>query len=110
MSGINRLPSDLGGKRFKIRGGKSFTVVEGEHFPEQDIGKQHAKYLRTLKVGLLVSVSFRGHPVPLVVVSDGVVRLISIITGRGKTVAGSTAIAEELGIEETRSPLALSAE
>ena len=109
MSVINKLPSDLTDRRFKIRGGKSFTVVKGEHFPEKDIGRQHQKYLSSLKVGLLVSVSFRGHPVPLVVVSDGVVRLVSIKMGR-ETLEGSAVISDALGVEETRSPFALSAE
>jgi hypothetical protein len=107
---IKRLSPDLNGKTFKISGGKKFTVVEGEHYPPRSISKQHHEYLDGLPVGQLVSVAFYGQPVPLVVVNDGVVRLAEITTGRGEAVKGSLAISRALGLEETRSPFALSAE
>lgn len=103
---IERLPSDLDGYDFKTDDGVKFTVVEGEYFPQGCIAQQHNSYLDALRVGLLVSVSFRGHPVPVIKVNGGVVRLKKV-EAKGETTTGSREISTLLGVLETRQPMGL---
>lgn len=103
---IKALPIDLSGRRFKTDEGKRFKVIEGEYFPEHSISRQHSKYLAHLRVGLLVSVSFYGQPVPLIVVDGGVVRLV-VVQANKKVLGRSSDISKLLGIEETRQPMGL---
>ncbi len=103
---IKALPADITGRRFKTDEGKKFTVVEGDYFSERSISRQHRKYLSHLQTGLLVSVSFYGQPVPLVVVDGGVIRLAVIQTDE-KTLNHSAEISKLLGVEETRQPMGL---
>lgn len=103
---VKRLTADLKDKRFKTDEGTVFTIREGEYFTDGEISRQHRRYLTQLKTGLLVSVSFYGQPVPLVVVEDGVVRLVSIETG-DEILDTSSAISEMLGVKETRQPVGL---
>ena len=107
---IKALPADITGRRFKTDEGKKFTVVEGDYFSERSISNQHRKYLSHLQTGLLVSVSFYGQPVPLVVVDGGVVRLVSIQQKDDETLQGSSIISKLLGVEETRQPIGLYAD
>jgi hypothetical protein len=103
---LNRLPSDINGRRFKTDEGVKFEVHEGDYFSDRRIGRQHSKYLGGLRVGLLVSVSFYGKPVPLVTVDGGVVKLDKVEVD-GALLDSAAAISKKLGLTETRQPVGL---
>lgn len=104
MEKITDFPRNLNGRRFQTQEGVAFRIFDCEHFPERVIAKQHRQYLLGLREGMLVSVSFYGQPVPLIIVESGVVRLIEIESG-GNTVKGSLKISQLLGITQTRFPM-----
>ena len=99
------LPRNIRGLTFLLRG-SLFHVVEARYFARAVISPQHREYLSTLPQGALVSVSFFGHPTPLVVVRGGVAKLVKIQKG-GQQVSGAGAISTALGIRTTRRPVAL---
>jgi hypothetical protein len=101
------LPSNINGMAFKTDDGTTFKVVEGEYFPRQSVGRQHNRYLDSLRPGLLVSVSFHGQPVPVVTVNGGVVRLAKIELDEGEVHDGARIISGLLGVMETRQPMGL---
>src|SRR3989344_5905285 len=96
----------LKGQTFRTDEGVRFKVLEGDYFSPGRIGKAHSRYLHSLRGGLLVSVSFRGYPVPVITVSSGVVRLVEVELN-GTTHKGSAAISKLLGVSETRQPMGL---
>ncbi len=106
MRKLESLPKNIEGKSFKTDEGVRFRVVKGDHFSRNSIGRQHHKYLNSLRPGLLVSTSFYGQPVPLIVVNDGVVRLVAVETVDGQ-LEGSLAISKHLKVLETRQPVGL---
>ncbi len=97
------------GKDFMTDDGVFFTVLDGEHFPQSAIAGQHQKYCEALRDGILVSLSFRGKPVPVVKVSDGVIRLKRVKLKTSETEVGetSTEVSQSLGVIETRQPMGL---
>ena len=103
---LKTLPNDITGQGFKTDEGKKFKVLKGDYFSQNSIGKQHQKYLSSLREGLLVSVSFYGQPVPVVTVDRGVIRLVEVEIA-GETVKGSSVISKYLGVTETKQPMGL---
>ena len=99
------LPRNITDTVFLLRG-SLFQVVEARYFARATISAQHRQYLSTLPSGTLVSVSFFGYPVPLVVVRGGVAKLKKINKG-GQHITGAGAISTALGIRATRRPVAL---
>lgn len=106
MSKLSRLPKDLSGRRFQTDEGVKFRIRGGKFFPDRTIGQQHARYLSTVRVGLLVSVSFHGHPVSLITVDGGVVRLTGVEINK-ELIEGSTTISKKLRVTQTRQPVGL---
>lgn len=86
-----------------------FTVLDGEYYSQSEIAQQHRKYCSSLRDGILVSLSFRGHAVPVVKVADGVVRLTRVLLCDTEKEVGDTAseVSKVLGVAETRQPMGL---
>lgn len=105
---ISSLPvKSVIGCNFVTDDGTSFTVLEGDHYPQSTIARQHQKYCEALRDGILVSLSFRGKPVPVVKVTDGVVRLTRITVACAEVGNLSSVMSEALGVSETRQPMGL---
>lgn len=94
---------------FVTDGNVLFTVIKSEHYPQSAIARQHQKYTSALREGILVSLSFRGKPVPVIKVSDGVVRLKRVMQCETELDYGdtSTELSTFLGVIETRQPVGL---
>jgi hypothetical protein len=107
ISSLSR--DDVIGQDFMTDDGVHFTVLEADHYPQSAIARQHQKYCEALREGILVSLSFRGKPVPVVKVSDGVMRLKRImLTTTGVELGNtSTEVSQLLGVLETRQPMGL---
>jgi hypothetical protein len=101
--------TEVVGSGFQTDEGVIFKVLKGEHYPQSAIARQHQKYCGALPDGVLVSLSFRGKSVPVVKVSDGVVRLRRVILQEGDIEAGQTSseVSQLLGVSEVRQPIGL---
>lgn len=100
------LPQRLDGAAFTTDDGRRFQVVQGQFFATSNHSEPHNAYLDTLRPGLLVSVPYHGHPVPLITVDGGVVRLASVEV-EGAREKGARRISTLLGVVDPKQPMGL---
>ena len=103
---IRSLSSAIEGRTFFVSEKLSFKVTEAEYYPEGKIGIQHRSFLSVLRQGALLSVSFYGRAVPVIVVDGGVSRLKRVEV-EGQELQVPQAISRALGVGEPRRPILL---
>jgi hypothetical protein len=96
----------LVGKKYRTESGKEFRVLAERFYPRGTHDRANGKYLDSLRAGYLVSAAYQGHPVPLITLDDGVVRLVEVEVA-GKRLRRATDISSHLGVSETRKPVVL---